>query len=67
VTEAKTRAKTKAKTKPTRRSKEPKRAMTTLQRRRLRVPRVGLHEQAAARLRAMIVRGELAPPRCAKR
>ena len=61
MTEAKTRAKTKAKTKPTRRSKEPKRAMTTLQRRRLRVPRVGLHEQAAARLRAMIVRGELAP------
>ncbi|WP_249136555.1 GntR family transcriptional regulator [Bradyrhizobium tropiciagri] len=35
--------------------------MTAQQRRRLRVPRVGLHEQAAARLRTMIVRGELAP------
>lgn len=35
--------------------------MTALQRRRLRVPRVGLHEQAAVRLRTMIVRGELAP------
>ncbi|MGY4479730.1 GntR family transcriptional regulator [Bradyrhizobium sp. USDA 3364] len=45
----------------TRRSKDPKRAMTALQRRRLRVPRVGLHEQAAARLRTMIVRGDLAP------
>ncbi|BBB99486.1 DNA-binding GntR family transcriptional regulator [Bradyrhizobium japonicum] len=55
MTEAKT------KTKATRRTKEPKRAMTALQRRRLRVPRVGLHEQAAARLRTMIVRGELAP------
>jgi len=47
--------------KATRRTKEPKRAMTALQRRRLRVPRVGLHEQAAARLRTMIVRGDLAP------
>ena len=35
--------------------------MTDGQRRRLRVPRIGLHEQAAARLRTMIVRGELAP------
>ncbi|TWC05101.1 GntR family transcriptional regulator [Bradyrhizobium macuxiense] len=51
----------KSETKPTRRRKEPKRAMTALQRRRLRVPRVGLHEQAATRLRTMIVRGELAP------
>jgi DNA-binding GntR family transcriptional regulator len=55
VTEAKTEVRA------TRRNKEPKRAMTALQRRRLRVPRVGLHEQAAARLRTMIVRGELAP------
>lgn len=35
--------------------------MTALQRRRLRVPRAGLHEQAAARLRSLIVRGELRP------
>jgi DNA-binding GntR family transcriptional regulator len=50
-------------TKATRRNKDPKRptAMTALQRRRLRVPRTGLHEQAAARLRTMIVRGELSP------
>ncbi|WGS23563.1 MULTISPECIES: GntR family transcriptional regulator [unclassified Bradyrhizobium] len=49
--------------KTTRRKKDPKRArpMTALQRRRLRVPRIGLHEQAAERLRTMIVRGELAP------
>lgn len=35
--------------------------MTALQRRRLRVPRAGLHERAATRLRALIVRGELRP------
>jgi DNA-binding GntR family transcriptional regulator len=35
--------------------------MTALQRRRLRVPRTGLHEQAATRLRILIVRGDLAP------
>lgn len=35
--------------------------MTALQRRRLRVPRTGLHEQAADRLRALIVLGELGP------
>jgi DNA-binding GntR family transcriptional regulator len=35
--------------------------MTAVQRRRLRVPRTGLHEQAAARLRTLIVRGELRP------
>jgi DNA-binding GntR family transcriptional regulator len=42
---------------------EPKRArrVTALQRRRLRVPRTGLHEQAAIRLRLLIVRGDLAP------
>ncbi|MHC2461903.1 GntR family transcriptional regulator [Bradyrhizobium embrapense] len=55
MTEPKTEAKA------ARRGKEPKRPITALQRRRLRVPRVGLHEQAAARLRTMIVRGELAP------
>ncbi|MGY3444986.1 MULTISPECIES: GntR family transcriptional regulator [unclassified Bradyrhizobium] len=59
MTEAKTKAETKAK--PARRGKEPKHAITAQQRRRLRVPRVGLHEQAAVRLRSMIVRGELAP------
>ena len=32
-----------------------------LPRRRLRVPRAGLHEQAAMRLRTLIVRGDLAP------
>ena len=50
-------------TETTRRRKDPKqpRAMTAQQRRRLRVPRAGLHEQAAARLRTMIVRGELSP------
>jgi len=50
-------------TRTTRRKKDAKRPqpMTALQRRRLRVPRVGLHEQAAVRLRTMIVRGELAP------
>lgn len=54
-------------TKATSSNKEPKkdrkrpRPMTALQRRRLRVPRMGLHEQAAARLRTLIVRGELQP------
>jgi DNA-binding GntR family transcriptional regulator len=35
--------------------------VTSLQRRQLRVPRTGLHEQAAMRLRTLIVRGDLAP------
>jgi DNA-binding GntR family transcriptional regulator len=50
-------------TKATRRKKEAKRPrpVTALQRRRLRVPRAGLHEQAADRLRTLIVRGELRP------
>jgi DNA-binding GntR family transcriptional regulator len=50
-------------TKPTKPRKEPKssRGVTALQRRRLRVPRTGLHEQAAARLRTLIVRGDLKP------
>jgi DNA-binding GntR family transcriptional regulator len=34
---------------------------SALPRRHLRVPRAGLHEQAASRLRALIVRGDLAP------
>jgi DNA-binding GntR family transcriptional regulator len=50
-------------TKAARPKKEAKRPhpMTALQRRRLRVPRTGLHEQAADRLRTLIVRGELRP------
>jgi DNA-binding GntR family transcriptional regulator len=35
--------------------------VTALQRRRLRMPRTALHEQAADRLRTLIVRGELRP------
>jgi DNA-binding GntR family transcriptional regulator len=54
-----TATKTRAKPKP----KEPKRRrpVTSLQRRALRVPRTGLHEQAAKKLRALIVRGDLVP------
>jgi len=37
------------------------RDVTALPRRLLRVPRTGLHEQAATRLRLLIVRGDLAP------
>jgi DNA-binding GntR family transcriptional regulator len=50
-------------TKRTKARKEPKRrrGVTALQRRRLRVPRTGLHEQAATRLRTLIVRGDLPP------
>jgi DNA-binding GntR family transcriptional regulator len=57
-TEAKATAKAKAK-----RKGEPKqrRGVTALQRRRLRMPRAGLHAQAATRLRALIVRGDLSP------
>jgi DNA-binding GntR family transcriptional regulator len=47
---------TKAKTRP----KRP-RDVAALPRRLLRVPRTGLHEQAATRLRLLIVRGDLAP------
>jgi DNA-binding GntR family transcriptional regulator len=35
--------------------------VTALQRRGLRVPRTGLHEQAATKLRTLIVRGDLLP------
>ncbi|WP_454631698.1 GntR family transcriptional regulator [Bradyrhizobium cenepequi] len=47
----------------TKTAKEPKarHGVTALQRRRLRVPRTGLHEQAATRLRTLIVRGDLQP------
>lgn len=47
---------TKAKTRP----KRP-RDVAALPRRLLRVPRTGLHERAATRLRLLIVRGDLAP------
>jgi DNA-binding GntR family transcriptional regulator len=47
---------TKAKTRP----KRP-RDVAALPRRLLRVPRTGLHEQAATRLRLLIVRGDFAP------
>jgi DNA-binding GntR family transcriptional regulator len=47
---------TKAKNPPKRR-----RGITALSRRRLRVPRSGLYEQAATRLRMLIVRGDLSP------
>ena len=52
-----------SKTKRTKTAKEPRRrrGVTALQRRQLRVPRTGLHEQAATRLRMLIVRGDLAP------
>jgi DNA-binding GntR family transcriptional regulator len=51
------------KTTGTKTRKEPKRrrGVVALQRRRLRVPRTGLHEQAATRLRTLIVRGDLSP------
>src|ERR1700730_13849996 len=42
------------------RGPKPRRGMTAVQRRRLRVPRTGLYEQAATRLRLLIVRGDLA-------
>lgn len=40
---------------------KPHGAATALPRRQLRVPRAGLYEQAATRLRQLIVRGDLAP------
>jgi DNA-binding GntR family transcriptional regulator len=54
---------TERKTKKTGDQNEPKRrrGVTALQRRGLRVPRTGLHEQAATRLRSLIVRGDLSP------
>jgi DNA-binding GntR family transcriptional regulator len=45
----------------TRSGLKPRRAGGTLPRRQLRVPRAGLYEQAANRLRSLIVRGDLAP------
>jgi DNA-binding GntR family transcriptional regulator len=52
---------TKTQTKPNRKQPGRRRGVTSLQRRALRVPRAGLHEQAARKLRALIVRGDLSP------
>jgi DNA-binding GntR family transcriptional regulator len=49
-------SKTKTKTASQRR-----RSVAALPRQRLRVPRIGLHDKAAARMRLLIVRGDLAP------
>jgi DNA-binding GntR family transcriptional regulator len=49
------------KTKPNEKQPKRRRAVTVLQRRALRVPRTGLHEQAARKLRTLIVRGDLLP------
>ena len=55
--------KTVTKTKIRSDKKEPgrRRGVMTLRRRDLRVPRTGLHERAARKLRLLIVRGDLAP------
>jgi DNA-binding GntR family transcriptional regulator len=52
---------TTTKTKPDRKEPKRRRRPTPLQRRALQVPRAGLHEQAANKLRTLIVRGDLAP------
>jgi len=54
---------TKTKTKTESNKKEPRRrrGAMTIRRRNLRVPRTGLHEHAARKLRTLIVRGELLP------
>jgi DNA-binding GntR family transcriptional regulator len=52
---------TKTQTKPNRKQPGRRRGVASLQRRALRVPRTGLHEQAARKLRALIVRGDLLP------
>jgi DNA-binding GntR family transcriptional regulator len=54
---------TKTKTKTESNKKEPRRrrGAMTIRRRNLRVPRTGLHEHAARKLRTLIVRGDLLP------
>lgn len=49
------------KTRPDQKEPRRRRRPTPLRRRTLRVPRAGLHEHAANRLRTLIVRGDLAP------
>jgi DNA-binding GntR family transcriptional regulator len=60
VTKPKTQAKNPVKNSAKNPAK-PRRGVTALPRRQLRVPRAGLYEQAATRLRLLIVRGDLAP------
>jgi DNA-binding GntR family transcriptional regulator len=56
------RAMAKTRTRPGSDRKAPKRrSVASLRTRTLRVPRTGLHEQAANKLRTLIVRGDLAP------
>jgi DNA-binding GntR family transcriptional regulator len=52
---------TKIKIQPYRKEAKRRDGVTALQRRALRVPRAGLHEQAARKLRSLIVRGDLSP------
>jgi DNA-binding GntR family transcriptional regulator len=52
---------TKIKIQPDRKEAKRRDGVTALQRRALRVPRAGLHEQAARKLRSLIVRGDLSP------
>jgi DNA-binding GntR family transcriptional regulator len=52
---------TRTRIKPAKKPPARRRGVTALQRRGLRVPRRGLHEQAATKLRSLIVRGDLLP------
>ena len=52
---------TRTKIQPNRKEAKRRNGVTALQRRALRVPRTGLHEQAARKLRTLIVRGDLLP------
>ena len=54
---------TRTTTKPNEKEPKRRRSAMMLQRRALRVPRTGLHEQAAMKLRTLIVRGDLLPGR----
>jgi DNA-binding GntR family transcriptional regulator len=55
------RAVTKTKTQSNKKEPRRRRGAMTIRRRDLRVPRTGLHEHAARKLRALIVRGDLLP------
>jgi DNA-binding GntR family transcriptional regulator len=52
---------TTTKTRPDKKEPKHRRGVSALQRRALRVPRTGLHEHAARKLRTLIVRGDLLP------
>ena len=56
-----TKTNVKTTTKPNEKQPKRRRSVTALQRRALRVPRTGLHEHAAKKLRTLIVRGDLLP------